>query len=739
MRLPPPGSDPAAIATYVDSLVRECANDPRRQAWEAEAERGVNLYLGNHYQTANVNGTARVVLNRIQNGVIALMAIQGGDPAHVTFTPRESGEPPVHFLNTKLPQGRAIADDIAAQSAGRWTPDQPLPDEDVDLIKGRIAAEQQAARQFDAMLAQAQAAGAPPAAVEQLQAGRPPEPTPDDVLVEVSDRTKADALQTIFDAMWDACDAQWTVAENILLKNVLGMQPTLYEFDDDAKRPILTNIHAKQAFFDPLRADLRRQQYAIYDEPISADEAVALYPHLEGPIRATFAQGSIRWPGTRTYDPGFAYQQSFERDMGVVRHAFIRSQPYPLTPEQAVAAGKLDARDVPAGPPRSLLGPGGECPGCGAPGMDALPLASCPDCGAPFGHQPTRPGHFLPGTDEEVTETVPDASEGAAPGAVKRHPRWPCRYGIRQLRVIAGACVDDRECEFADVPLPTNTNVVVPYSPYGQGEPARLEGLQMALNDVLTSIVTSHAYNAMPVELMPAKVAERLEKGLKTARSRPGQRVHVPEDLMQGVKSLKDLVAYLDPPEIPADAWKLLDFLAGIIDKEGNQTDVMSGNASASWSGDAIASLQNAASQVIKAKSMCTEHYLRRLAREVIHSIRTRMTAADWQRYLAGKPWQAVVALHGRDVEVDISIGIASGSGGTKSQHTQELIAGRNAKLPISDATLMERLDLDPKAEIAKQAELDRLRASLAPAAPAAAGAPAANNPANAPPAVVAG
>jgi hypothetical protein len=161
----------------------------------------------------------------------------------------------------------------------------------------------------------------------------------------------------------------------------------------------------------------------------------------------------------------------------------------------------------------------------------------------------------------------------------------------------------------------------------------------------------------------------------------------------------------------------------------------MQGNASASWSGEAIASLQNAAAQVIRAKSMHTEFYLKRLARLMVHSIVHRMGPADWQRYCSKYPWQALEALHTRakSLDVDISVQITSGSGAAKQAETNSLIAGRQAGLPVSDPTLMERMNLDADAELARQAEFNRKRMAAQPQQPGMAPA-AANNPAQAGP-----
>lgn len=76
MKISPPGSEPTEIATYVDLLVRESARDQHRATWTTQAERGLNLYLGNHYTTPDPVDQIRVVPNRTLTLVISQVAIR---------------------------------------------------------------------------------------------------------------------------------------------------------------------------------------------------------------------------------------------------------------------------------------------------------------------------------------------------------------------------------------------------------------------------------------------------------------------------------------------------------------------------------------------------------------------------------------------------------------------------------------------------------------------------------------
>lgn len=681
--LPPPGSsDSDAIVEFIDLLVVESSQDDRRQAFELAAERAMELYLGQHFKTVTPKGHIRITLNRIQNAVCAIHAIQAADPPKTEFLPRESGEPPITYLNIDIPAGQQLGLELVG--AGMLTdPIQPLEPQIVEQIRMRIDQEQFAASQAMAM-----GIAAPPITIT------------DDVLVEVTDQTAASALQTIYDAMDEESNAPFYYAENILNKNVSGWQPTLYEFDDFLKKHVLTNPHALAVFVDPLHTDTTRSQYVIYDQAMWAPEAKKKYPDLDAKkIDAWAESGPIQRIGAMGYTRPATYEQQFQRGMVLVRTAWIRCQPYPMSKQQAVRAGSLEERDIPTGQTELEMD-------------DQLLPVLDHVTGLPIEKPITRPGLFA--GEEEITDDV-------------AHPKWPMRWGVREITIVAGELVNDKECEHANIPMPCNRNVPIPYSPYGQGEPERLEGVQMAINRLLSNFVTHQAYNAFPPEMISQALHARMGEAVQDARTAPGQRIVVPQEVMQTIgNDLKNAIVTLDVPTLPTDFWRLLDLLLGLIDKEANQAEVLQGNAESNWSGETVKSLQNAASQIIRGKSMYTEFYLKELARLKAHSIIHRMTVADWSKYLSGKPWQAIEALHNRNksLECDISVSISSGSGAAKQSETNTLIAAKQGGVLISDPEIMERLGVDPKVQVKKQADYMKLVAQLqSPALPQPAGA----------------
>jgi hypothetical protein len=684
--LPPPNTDPEGIAMYVDNLVRESEADPRRERWLATAERNLNLYAGKHWITATPEGEIRLTLNRTQNAIVSLVSLQAGDPPKITFTPRETDEPTLTFLNTQLPEAKNVMLGLKidpATGVGGVNPDtgepldvtQPLPQATADMLKQQFEVQR-------ALSAQDSQQGLPPTTV----------PPPEDLLVEVSDSTASQALQTIFDAMWDEADGQVTFTENVMNKNILGWQPTLVEFDDEEKRHILTNVHPKMVHPDPLSPDSTRWAYCVFDQPIGTYEAARKYPHIAAKI-IDAGRLSVVTTGSFNYDIASLYaDQEFRRDMVVIRTAWIRHQPYQLSREQALAAGKLQEVQVPTGEQEEALDSLGNVVGM---------------------KDTTRPVVAFPGETDEAQPIIPHPDK---PGETTKNPQWPTRYSTRQITIIAGvAVVDDRECEYDGIPLVVNKNIPIPFSTYGQGEPERLEGLQMAVNRLLSSFVTHHAYNAYPPEMVPESVLEMMDEALKKCRTKPGQRIAIPDSVLLQLGDMNKVVQNMEVSQMPSDFWKLLDLLVQYIDMEGNQADVIQGDAAAGWSGKTVESLQGAANQVIRGKAIYTEFYLKNLARLMVYAIINRLQPSDWKRYVSRYPLQAIQAFHDRTkkLDVDVAVEIASGSGASRMTEINNLMAARTAMIPVSDPTVMEKMGLDPEAELQHQADWEKKRAAL--------------------------
>lgn len=799
---------------YVDRLEDECVNDPNRIAWETSRQRWLDLYTGNHFATGStfpaVPSTGRepeevaiarttptlvrIVYNRVMNAILAHLAGQISNEPKIVFNARESGEPPIYYLNgyvqnpfvQQLAMRAGATDQRVTELQGIYGGALPgqmeeVPDEQAISLPGGIAdagASYTESGNGDGMQPGSSESAAPnpqaqPVATRQapmhasvanaaqqvglsipleepfvtqikqmidqgrvlsMQARMQGLPVPQDIvppeaLVEVTDQTTAQFTQTVYDALWEQCGGVEAVNENILNKKIIGWQPTLFESDrakiDCQESPItLTNVESAQVYYDPMTSSYRKGQYAILREPVSVEEGCAKYPELADVIRNKALAGTLSTRLSRNDNGSRLAHIEFGRDMVVVRTVWIRAWPYPMDPDEAMACGAVQMGQVPdesaiaqrppvptdtgAGAAESggsgSEGLGGSTPGPEVDGSNGQPNNGISGIG--MGNEqgmgvqpiPTRSAFIHSDTGEEVT---PD------------HPNWPIVYAIREIRDIEGEKVFDRRCQLPDIPLPNNVNIPVPFSPHGIGEPDRLDGLQMAINRVLSDLLTFHRYNAYPPELMHQAISDALSPKLRRQRSQPNSMVVVPRDIADQVGGdLSKCVQFLQMPQMGPDAWKLLEFLVEAIDKEANNSEVSQGIAPSGSSGAWVANLQAAAAQITQVTSMSTEAWLKKLVRLFVHFITHDMTVSDIQKYTSKYPPPILQAFHARQKQLylDVSVEIQSGSAAAKQGQTNAMLQARQAGIMVSDPTILDRMNVDADDELKRQGDYNQKR-----------------------------
>ena len=725
MRLPPPGSNPADIMAYCDAIVWESASDFRRRKCEWDWSRALQLMFCEHYpedMPINEQGRIRMVVNRIVRVVMSMMVIQAGDPPDVKISSRETGSPPRYFL--KQPP--------------LMTPNGPInqPSQEIDEATAQMMQQQRQQQQF--MVDQTQANGA-------FAPKLPPDP-----LIEISDTSCCDALKDVLDVMDDDCGFQFIFRENVYYKLQFGNAPTLYEFDQASKKHLISNAPPTHVFYQRNVADMRRNSYGVYDEYCSADDGIAFaaqrmtideYQKAKEGIAAFWTQGAPIVPGAQPYAKSAMFNQIFKRTGGFIRHCWIQNQPYPMTIEEALYRGKVEKKQVqiqvPSGAgqlPQSQAGgpspeygaavaqqptggatPLGPTSGPGPAGTDGVLGAAGKPVDAPadalaqsenanqddlseymLEPPPTRSAYVLKGSNIEVT---PPTNEG-----VNTHPLWPVTTAIRQIVYIGHTLVNDKRAKFNRVPLPNNVNIPIPFSPLGMGECKILEDLQKAINLFLSQMISLGAYYSVPPEVILKEICDGLEEPLKNARLKYGEKLKIAKANIPDGWKLPDCIMHLPAPVLPADFWKMLDFLITMMDKEGNQADVASGNAAPGWSGEAISSLQNAHNQLVRASGLSTEDWLRDLTELKINSIVHLMSPEDCARICRKYPIEVWQVLHERfrDLNPIISVRIGSASEQAKAAQTQALIVAKQAGVGIPDSAIHEGLNLDPD-EIAQE------------------------------------
>ncbi len=159
----------------------------------------VSDFLG--YTDANARiavpaqGSYITTLNRQQPACIANWATLGLDKPSFEFKPRETGDPPLYYLNTgmQLPNTPSVKQVMAGIKPN---PDGTIDADSAAAVKTLIQQSQQASMQAKMMSAQQGAVAIPiPAAL------------PDNLLVEVNDQTATEAYEELFDIFWENSSA----------------------------------------------------------------------------------------------------------------------------------------------------------------------------------------------------------------------------------------------------------------------------------------------------------------------------------------------------------------------------------------------------------------------------------------------------------------------------------------------------------------------------------------------------
>lgn len=652
----PSKDDEAKIVAYVDGLMMEGYEE--RKTFDIQADRNLALYLGQFANVQTKSGITPVDLNRIRNVVIAHVQVQTEETPRIRLKPREAGDKPLAFINVNADVGDLAMNGALAQLLLMLAPASYQPDN-----KGNVAP------LSDADKAKVEAA---------IAAGI----VSPDVLVLVNDRIAAEAEQTVFDAMWEECRADFYVREGTFNKSTIGWQFMLYGFDDAGMKHSLYNPSHLLVFIDPTITDIRDAAHAEVLQFLDLNKAIAKWPAYEAELTksaVTFASLDGQFPFRI---PDVLKRTQFQRPMVAIRHCWIRDYPYewPMELEDAIAGGHVVNDEVEIMPAMTLP------QGWTAPATAGVPLDRSIDLAGPVA------GHVFRNKAGEATDPF--------------QPNWPkhTRPGIREICIVGDVVVSDKETEFGDIPLPHMVNLPIPYSPFGQGEPEALEALQMALNSLVTDFVNHFKYYGAASIGMPVSVSQRMPGFAKGVYSAPyAERYEIPDDLIAKFGGIENIIGFIKPPPIPADFWKFFELLLSMIDKEGQVTEALQGEGKAHWSGELAARLQEASRGLIAWKSLRLEDTLQYLARLMLHSIRTRMPVSELVKRCSKYPpyvWHAIRERL-KTVDTDIEVEIVSGSGQLREREKEEAMAlWAGGKGPLSETTLLDRFGEDADAEL---------------------------------------
>lgn len=675
--------DHSLVVGYLTDLSQE-SRDPRAK-WELMAEACDNLYThGVEDPDSIVAG--QIIVPRIQNAVMAINEIQLKEPPSATLEPVETGEPPEYYWAG--PQGVGLNDPafgglgLATEQVAEWLDDN-----------GEIQSPLPLNEQHGEFLV---ATAVPVEAAPMLGPGqvRP------HWVVEFNDRLVAEVYQTVLDVFEQRSQIELAIRQFQTDTTIRGWGWMLYEYDDAARRHKVTHLPIGQVHCDPTVRDIAEAAYAGIDLPMDLNAAKACYPYLADVLEEEAATGVPAQPDSGTVW-GSQYDRTFMRPMVTLRVFWLRHQVVPMSSDEALALGLVlhvptPATDAPTPPDPTTVtaerdggvGPAGETP------------------------VPEGPAGF----------TLPDGTPVAS-----GDPAWPTRLGVRQLTVIGGKVVDDREAPFHDIPLIHNVNIPLPGSrPYGMGEPWRLKDIQQGESRSVDSMVKHVEFFGNPVTTMSQSMKALLGEDYKDARAVPGLVLTVPDDLYNATGGKVEAIH--DPPPISPGHAQLSQHLGQLMDDISGNTEVLQGRPNSQVrSGVATGMLQDAATGVIGFKSKRLRDAVRRLTMFQLHAIVWMVSEDEIAAIVSQYPRHLIrkICERGRRLEWNVTINLDGGTGGLKAQ--KRAMAAEDLRLgAISRRTYQEQANIDSRLErqrmATEQQQLQQLATIGAPGAQPAPG-----------------
>jgi len=480
-------------------------------------------------------------------------------------------------------------------------------------------------------------------------------------IVEINDEMTSDVIKNNCDILWDKGNNSRWLFDNIHLCNIVGWQFALYQFNPEDGTDSLINIHPRHLWLPPEATCIEDADYAILREPMSSSQAITRYPQFKKKIEAYIGDEGSGTPGAAfggRYEIGGPWSETtFRRNMIDVWTMWERGQRYPMSPDEALDAGRVEIED-----------------------------------GA----------FYVYDEDDDRQLTNPKAKN------------WPMRSGVKQTVICAETEIESVECSYWDIPIVGNRNIPIPFRWVGQGEPERLEWLDRLIMKLASSLYDIVKFNRSPQLLMPDDVWEALKGQREVMNSHPNRLMHIDGTLYD---KYKNILAggrgfYLEPSPFPQQAMELLKEMLQLHDVLSGNTGVLQGRPpSSDSSGVAIESLQQAARGIIGFKSTNTEAMLTRLTRLRIHAMCQRgwLRLPQWKKMNDKYPLEVldVIRQRAKQLDIDVKVEVVSGSGEVKRQRQDQVRADRQAGL-IDLQTALEKLDYD------SDEVLDRLHAEAA-------------------------
>lgn len=603
-------------------------------------------YLYFQYGTDHIPYGGEIIVPEIQNAIIATANIATQDPPRATLEPVETGEPPLYFWAGPPEIGMMLGllpeqvGGIGPETDEAGNPTPPLP---IDEIK---------AGELKAMTASIEVA-------PMLMPGmiRP------EWLQEVSDQTAAEFWQKVLDVAWERSNLDLFWRQNIVDNAVQGWAPFLIEFDEQEMCFDYSHVPLVHAYIDPVARTVQKAEYVGVEMPIDASRAVAKYPDLADVVADQATEGQPN-PPDGSIQISDRYNRQYKRAMVWLSIWWFRNQEAYMTPEQAVAEGRVTEEQQTV---TAITGDGG------------LPTLAGPSYMTPEGEE-VKPGQ----------------------------PGWPTRSALRQITMLGDRLVDDRECEHYNIPVGWNVNIPLPgNSPYGISDIDRIKSLQNAESEVLGAMVEHTKFYKSPIMVISQSMADILGPDRVALGARPGMVHVVPDD--QYMASGGNPLSIVNPPPLSEAHAQLFPTLKGLTTEMGGNTDVLQGRTDGdASSGRAIEALQAAGTGQVGFKLLRLKDEITWATKIMVYNLTWRVPAAKLA-LIHSKPPHVIEAFiqKGRASEWNVKPIVSSGAGGVQAQ--KRALAQQDLSLmAITMETYRETVGIN------HQLEEDRMAAAAA-------------------------
>ena len=631
-----------------------------RELWRI----GPRRFHGDHWSTVpgdvrhdRLEGIKYTTVNRTQSAIVATLSVMTERPMRIVFQPVETADEGQFFANPRT--SRMLLKQLNPNTA---TVNFGAMFEEAGVPSPD---EDQLNGRKPLTIAQYEALTEVPLVAADGQLGMNPMFTPDD-FTELNDVTAGKALQMVFDQVWDRINGDAIMVEHALNFSTIGTQPILLQWDFDKRLPKLINVDIVNARPDPVNTRVEDFDFLIIDQVMTAEQAKRKFPKHKEVIDKASTEGSLR-SVSQDNEVGGRYELTdFGRDMVIVRTMWERGHDFPM-------ADPNDTKN-------------------------------------PHRYEGVARGHYAK-NDEDWQYSPVDGKNSKRVTGIRQVTVLP------QLEVV----VENIRCPYMDIPVGWTVNVPIINSPYGLGEPQRLEDIQSFINE-LSSVLLNHLrYWEYPQEYLPVSLLDAIESASDgtATHSHPGRQIGVPDDLYRQwfIEGRHDGFAE-DPPPLPSDVSNLMQLWFDVHDNMSGFVSVLQGRAPTSdASGIMVEQLQQQAKGPIGFKSRKLQYTMERVGELIVDAMVKYLPDYDWTRVLSKYPSGVALAFrdHIKKLNWDITAEVVSGGGATK-QIEQQMATQRRMMVPptISLTTYLEAVDENPEREEKRlEEETEKLAAQM--------------------------